>query len=310
MPGFGGDGWRRSDAGDHRWGRFGPFCLSHDPTVRHPRSRHADRSTQLLDGMMAVLFLCGLDVEPAVRLAKLLRYPTHGSETRPDAEALLRRLGARRVGPFDLPLPHALLRSISERAGLPRTPALYWIPTTTMNAFAMGTRDQAAVAVTQGLIQNLTFDELAGILAHEIAHIRNDDDATLELARALTSATEMMSVIRLILLRFEVGGRPRDSRLADASLLLTLAPIVSRLLQLALSRLREFDADLDAIALSGGATGLMCALLKLEQHHTGDGAVARPTGFVGSFAALLRSHPETPARLHSLFQSGLTAVGG
>jgi len=310
MPGFGGDGRRWSGAGDHRWDRSGSFHPGLAPARNyrnnwHRNGWHADRSTSVLEGMVAMLFLCGLDVAHTVRLATMLRYRAGGSEVRPDAGILLHQLGARRAGPSDLPSLHAMLESISRRAGLSCTPALYWIPTTTMNAFALGTRDAAAVAVTQGLIQNLTLDELAGILAHEVAHIRNDDPATMELARGLTSATELMSMIGLVLLRFEADGRPRDSRLAEAGVLLALAPTVSRILQMALSRLREFDADLDAIALSGSAVGLMRALQKLEQHHAGGSAAVGRSAPASSFAALLRAHPETPARLCSQFQSGL-----
>jgi heat shock protein HtpX len=305
MPGFGGYGRRWSGAGNHRWDGSVSFHPGHDLALSHRNSWHADRSASVLEGMVAMLWLCGLDVVQAVRLVTMLRHRAGGSDARPDGGILLHHLGARRVGPFDLPSLHAMLDSISRRAGLARTPTLYWIPTTTMNAFALGTRDAAAVAVTQGLIQNLTRDELAGILAHEVAHIRNDDPATMELARGLTSVTELISAIGLALLCFEADGRPRDSRLAQAGVLLALAPTVSRLLQMALSRLREFDADLDAIALSGSAVGLMCALLKLEHHHAGGSVAVGRRAPAGSFAALLRAHPETKARLCCLFQSGL-----
>ena len=307
MPGFDGDGWRGS-AGELRRAAAGPYHSEQSPPFQHEKRQRTEVSARLLEGMIAVLCLCGVDIPRAFRLVAMLRHRAGGSKMRPDTSLLLRQLGAHRATPFELPSLHTLLGSISQRAGLPRVPALYWIPTPTMNAFALGTRDAAAVAVTQGLVQNLTFDELSGILAHEVAHIRNGDTATMELAQDLTSATELISIIGLVLLRFEVGGRPRDVRLAQTGVLLALAPVVSLLLQLALSRLREFEADHDAISLSGSAMGLMCALLKLEQHHARDLAGARGTTPENSLAALLRAHPETPARLRSLMGSGFAGA--
>jgi heat shock protein HtpX len=195
---------------------------------------------------------------------------------------------------------------------LPRTPDLYCIPADTLNAFALGTPDAAIVAVTEGLLRQLTLDELAGILAHEVAHIRNSDTETMALAHDLTTATELMSVIGLILLQLEArhGAPGRGAGAAVAGVLLCLAPAISRLLQLALSRQRELDADLDAIALSGSAFGLMRALQKLERHHAGERPAESAEALVGAIGALLRSHPETPTRLRSLLEIGIAGQLG
>lgn len=266
------------------------------PVLAGRRGVHVGQSAVLIGGMVALLGLCGLSLGQAARLGGLLQRRADDDVAPAD---LLRRLGARRLGPFDAPPLLPLLEAIARRAGLPRTPELYCIPSATPNAFALGTRDAAIVAVTDGLLRHLTFDELTGILAHEVAHIRNSDTATMAMAHGLTTATELMALIGLMLLRLEAPNRA--TRAAEAGLLLALAPALSWLLQLALSRLRELDADLDAIALSGSAVGLMRALQKLEHHHGG------PAGGVpaDSISSLLRSHPGTPARLRSLFEAGL-----
>lgn len=295
--GLGGDRWQ---------GRAVPH-----PMLSRRKHVHINQSVLLVGGMVALLGVCGLGVASAAGLGFLLQRRTAGSRDRLGSEALLRRLGARRIGPGDLPPLYPLLQSIGQRAGLPRTPDLYCIPAATLNAFALGTPDAAIVAVTEGLLRQLTLDELAGILAHEVAHIRNSDTATMALAHDLTTATELMSVIGLILLQLEARhGAPGRGAAAETGLLLCLAPAISRLLQLALSRQRELDADLDAIALSGSAFGLMRALQKLERHHAGERPADSAEALVGAIGALLRSHPETPTRLRSLLEIGIAGQLG
>jgi heat shock protein HtpX len=166
--------------------------------------------------------------------------------------------------------------------------------------------DGAAVVVTDGLLRNLTLPELAGILAHEIAHIRNSDGSTMALARGITSATELVSLLGLLRLAPGGAGAQRPAAALELSLLLRLAPTVSKLLQLALSRIRELEADLDAAELSGDAVGLARAIDKLDRHH----APLRPAAAAISLfdpGILLRSHPETPTRMHWLLAAGWAA---
>jgi heat shock protein HtpX len=281
--------------GNHRAARDGAAHL----LANQRKGLHVSQSALLIGGMLALLGLCGLNLAQAARLGGLLQRGA-GADERAAPAALLRRLGARRLGPLDAPPLFPLLVEIARRAGLPCTPELYCIPAATPNAFALGTPDGAVVAVTEGLLRHLTLDELAGILAHEVAHIRNSDTATMAMAQGLTTATELMALIGLMLLRLDTPGRA--PRAPEAGLLLCLAPAISRLMQLALSRLRELDADLDAIALSGSAFGLMRALQKLEHHHVGGAP-----GAVDSLDGLLRSHPATAARLRGLFEVGIAS---
>jgi Zn-dependent protease with chaperone function len=88
---------------------------------------------------------------------------------------ILRMYDARPVGPNDAPQLHQLIQVLAERAGLNRMPKLYYIPSRVINAFAMGTSDDSTIAISDGVLRKLSFEELAGILAHEITHVRNND---------------------------------------------------------------------------------------------------------------------------------------
>jgi heat shock protein HtpX len=292
----------------YRWAGDGWAGALHAPRANPPLNPHkifhVSQSALLVGGMVALLGMYGLSLGQAAGLSRLLQRRPGAPSERASPALLLRQLGARRLAPGELPLLMPILESISRRAGLPRVPELYWIPGATMNAFALGEPDHPTIAVTEGLLRHLTLDELAGILAHEVAHLRNSDTATLALAHGLTTAIELMSLIGLILLRLEARHGARNAPgAAHTPLLLSLAPAISRLLQLALSRIRELDADLDAIELSGSAHGLMRALQKLEHHHGDETA----TGQHGALGMLLRSHPETALRLRRLFENGLAA---
>ncbi len=284
-------------------------------TLQHVKDHHHHQSAQLLNGMLALFGLCGTMLYGPAKPAGLygpakpagLPQPRSGesagsSRTEParmKPEALLFQMGGRRIMPFDQPALYGLFGAICWRAGLRRTPALYYLPTPTMNAFALGGRDDEPdiVVVTAGLLANLTVEELAGILAHEVAHIRNRDTLTMALAHDLAAATELLSLLGLGRMR-SAGGAP------DAGLVLCLVPAISKLLQLALLRIREHDADIDAILLSGGAGGLIRALEKLERHHTPTGQQGTPPARPIPAAVLLRSHPETRMRVRLLAAVG------
>lgn len=196
----------------------------------------------------------------------------------------------------------ALVEELSRRAGLPRPPALFIIPSPTLNAFAVGTPEYSAIALTGGLVRRLQMRELAGVLAHEISHIRNGDlwimglaDGVTQIARILSWSALALMALNLVSVYTGVGG------LSWLGLfLLYLAPFASSLMQQALSRTREFDADLDAVTLTGDAQGLAAALAKIEAIQGrpwedlvfGARRVPQPS--------LLRSHPTTAERLASL----------
>jgi heat shock protein HtpX len=206
------------------------------------------------------------------------------------------------VHPWDMPRIVGVLNELAERADLPHPPQLYWIRSPTLNAFALGRRDDAAIAVTDGLIRTLSLRELAGVLGHEISHIRNGDLWLMGLADTVSRLTRMMSLFGQILLLFNL-----PLLLADAVtipwgliLLLVLAPTIGALLQLALSRTREYDADLGGAMLTGDPMALAGALRKLDRYGRGLWESLLMPSRRNPSPSLLRTHPPTEERFRRL----------
>lgn len=193
---------------------------------------------------------------------------------------------------------------LSQRAQLPAIPRVYVIPSMTLNAFATGTREKAVIGITEGLLRRLSMRELAGVLAHEISHIRNNDLAVMSLADVMTRFTQMLSYLAVFLAIFNLPAMLLgDSDISlPALLLLYLAPTAGSLLQLGLSRTREYDADLEGAQLTGDPHGLASALDKLERyqgHFWEDMALPVPGRKIPQ-PSLLRSHPPTKERVARL----------
>ncbi len=198
-----------------------------------------------------------------------------------------------------------IVKVLSERAGLPATPSLYIIPSLTLNAFATGSRERSAVAITEGLLRKLTMKELAAVLAHEVSHIKNNDLSVMAIADIASRLVQGMSYFAMILVVLNgfsmlVDGEPLVSW--PAVIILYLAPLLSSLLQLGLSRAREYDADLEAAQLTGNPSWLSSALLRLERH-TGvfweDLTMPVPGRKIPQ-PSVLRSHPTTANRIARL----------
>jgi heat shock protein HtpX len=216
---------------------------------------------------------------------------------------ILHMYRARALAPQDAPQLHALLLELARRAGLEHPPALYYVPSRALNAFTVGRRDEAAVALTDGMLRGFSLRELAGVLAHEISHVRNNDMWVMGLADLATRLTGLLALAGQLLLLVglllsAVTEKVQVPWLAIA--VLVFAPTVSALLQLALSRTRELDADLDAAVLTGDPQGLASALLKLEHQGVGlAGRILLP-GRRDPVPSVLRSHPHTHTRVQRL----------
>jgi heat shock protein HtpX len=218
-------------------------------------------------------------------------------------EAVMRLYQATRV-PHDDSQLSSLVDVLAYRAELPARPDLFVIPSMTLNAFAAGSRAHSAIAVTEGLLRRLSLAETAGVLAHEMAHIRNNDLLVMGLADVITRVLQLMSYTALGLALFNVFALVRGEETISwwAVLLLYLAPALSSLLQLKLSRAREFDADARAVALTGDPAALASALRRLETytgHFWEDLMFPVPARRV-PHPSLLRSHPETEDRIRRL----------
>ena len=220
--------------------------------------------------------------------------------------AVMRMYRAREVDPRFGGLLNDIVTILAERAELPALPRLFVIPSATLNAFATGQPRQAAIAVTEGLLRCLTAREIAGVLAHEISHIRNNDLWVMGLADAISRFTASLSYVAVLLALFNGFGLLTGEEYVSwwAVLVLYVAPTVSSLLQLALSRAREYDADLEGAWLTGDPIGLASALRRLERY-TGrfwEDLMFPVPGRRIPQPSLLRSHPTTEERVARLMQ--------
>lgn len=159
---------------------------------------------------------------------------------------VLRVSGARPISLTDAPGLHRIAEELSFRAGLKKAPSLFYFPSRSTNAFSVGSQDSSAIALSHGLIQLLNVRELTGVLAHEISHIRNNDLRLHALADMMTRVTSLLSFFGQLLVVFYLPMTLFTDAHVPLLFILTLlaAPTLSVLLQLGLSRTREFRADL------------------------------------------------------------------
>ena len=276
--------------------------LDHAERRRH-KLRNRAQTWLLVGGSLGLLMLCawvfaGVDgiiaavAGGAVVLAVSLRAAPW---------MVLRLYRARPLRPEEFPEGFRLLSELAVRADLPTMPRLYYVPSRMMNAFAVGNAAQSAICVTDGLVRGLTLRQFAGVLAHEVSHIRNGDIRVMAIADTVSRLTGAMSTVGVLLLFinlpfFLANGAPVPW-LGIA--LLLAAPSIGAILQLALSRAREYDADLDAVGLTGDPEGLAAALATLERRQGRMWEMMLPGQRIPD-PSLLRSHPRTEDRIARL----------
>lgn len=217
-------------------------------------------------------------------------------------ELIIRMYGAQKVSPrFGAPLLNAVAE-LARRAGLPSVPKLYIIPSPILNAFATGTQSDSLIAVTHGMLTRMDAREIAGVLAHEVGHIRHNDLWVMNLADTLSRFTHFMSMMGVLLALLNLpliflGGETIPWL---GIILLYFAPVVSSLLQLGLSRAREYNADMEGAHLAGDAEGLASALQKIERYQGGVWEKVFMPGRRVPVPSLLRTHPPTEERIRRL----------
>ena len=213
----------------------------------------------------------------------------------------------------DLPRVYNIVERLSQKVGLP-TPKVYLIPTDSPNAFATGRNpNHASVAVTQGILGLLTDDELEGVIAHELGHVRNRDILISSIAATLAGAITYLAHIAQWGMIFGGYGGDRDDRRGGgfgALLMIFLAPFAAMLIQLAVSRSREYGADDTGAHWTGNPYALASALAKIENYSRRLPLVASPSTahlfiiqpFLGgmSFGNLFSTHPPTAKRIERL----------
>jgi heat shock protein HtpX len=226
---------------------------------------------------------------------------------------VLRMYNAAEVGPGH-PL-YDIVQNLAQRAGLPM-PRVYIIPDASPNAFATGRNpEHAAVAATEGILRLLTRDELEGVIAHELAHVKHRDILTSTIAAGLASMIFVIARMAQYAAIFG-GGRSNNDREGGASpigllAMAILAPFAAMLIQAAISRSREYDADAGGAQIVGHPMGLVNALRKIEAGSKqipmdADPATAhlfimKPFNISGLFG-LFSTHPKTEDRIQRLLQ--------
>ncbi len=276
------------------------------------RLRNVFHSAVLIVAMVALLAAVGGLLGGSLLMVVLLGFgvaflglgPSMGSRM------LLRMQGAVPLSRYAAPRLTDLVMRLSHHAGLSGVPQLYLVPTPTVTAYTTGTRHSAAIAVTQGLLGALNLRELAGVLAHEVSHIKRNDVWVMGLANFISRATNFMSTLGQILLFLNLPLllMGRLTMPWTAILLLVFAPTITVLLQLALSRTREYQADAGAVQITGDPIGLASALAKLERMNAGflDHFMLRRRGH--HWTSLLRTHPSTRRRIDRIAQLGAGGV--
>lgn len=225
----------------------------------------------------------------------------------------LRAYNAQPLAESQVPELYELVRELCRKAELPM-PRLYVIPTDVPNAFATG-RDpeHAAVAVTEGILSMLNRDELAGVISHELSHVKHRDTLIMTLSASIATA---ISYIANIAQWAAIFGTTRDedgNRSNPIALIVTIviAPLAASLIQFALSRSREYMADASGARICGKPLALASALLKLDDyaHHrvipdakpaTSGLFIINPLAGVGGVANLFSTHPSTEERVKKL----------
>jgi heat shock protein HtpX len=233
---------------------------------------------------------------------------------------VLSMYGAKPVEEAQAPGLYRIVRTLATRAGIPM-PRVYILPQETPNAFATGRNPQhAAVAVTEGILRVMSEEELEGVLAHELSHVQNRDTLIMAIAATLAGAITYMAHMAQWAMIF--GGSRRDSDeegsgggIFGGILMIVLAPLAATLIQLAVSRSREFQADASGARMAGQPWGLAKALEKLEMASKVAPMDATPATahlFIvnplsgGGFATLFSTHPpiaERVARLRAMASS-------
>lgn len=230
---------------------------------------------------------------------------------------VLSMYGARQIEEQDNPRFYGLIRRLSQQAGLPM-PKVYLIESDTPNAFATGRNpEHAAVAATTGIMRILSDDELAGVMAHELAHVKNRDILIATLAATFAGAITYLAHMAQWAAMFGGGRRDDDAGggIFGTLLMAILAPIAAMLIQMAISRSREFGADEGGASISGNPLSLANALQKLEVGNqriplnanaaTAHMFIVNPlTG--GGVMSLFSTHPPIPERVARLQEMSRT----
>jgi heat shock protein HtpX len=272
-------------------------------SIRAARGRNLIQAAVLVATLASVLSLCLwlLAGELALVLMAGLLAAGFAAALRLPAIAVMRWHHGIPTQPGQLPELEQAVARLAARAGLPAAPRLYWLPGAQINAVTAGGRADSVIGISDGAFRSLTPREMVAVLGHEIAHIAAGDTRLLALAEMLSRLTRSAALVGLIICLMVLACSPdADAVPGWVIAVFGAATPLSVLLQLALSRNREFAADLNAVRLTGDAIALASTLEKIERLRT---AVDR-FGFLRPLPApdsdLLHTHPATRERIQRL----------
>jgi heat shock protein HtpX len=268
------------------------------------------RTGLLMAGMTGLFLVIGFLIggEPGMLIAFLFAAGSNLFAYWNSDKVLLRMYGAKQVDEAGAPELVHLVGQLAAKDGLPM-PKVYIVDNAQPNAFATGRNpEHAAVCVTTGLLQRVNDEELAGVLAHELSHVKNRDTLTMTITATIAGAVSMLANFA-----FFFGGRNRNPLGFVGILLATLvAPIAAMLVQMAVSRTREFEADRAGAELSGRPLWLAAALQQIDasaktiDNPQADANPATAHLFIvnplagGGLSGLFSSHPSTAERIARL----------
>lgn len=281
------------------------------------------RTTLLLAGLTGLLLVAGQAIggQQGVIIALIFAAAMNFGSYWFSDKLVLKIYHARPAGPEEAPVLYSVVRELASRAGLP-TPKVYLIPSEAPNAFATGRNpEHGVVAVTEGIMQLLSERELKGVIAHEMAHIKNRDILVATIAAGIAAAVTYIA--NAAQFAFMFGGNRSDDEEGGSSplgalFMLFVAPIAATLIQLGISRSREYLADETAARLTGDPEALARALEKLErgaqripahvEPATASLFIVSPLAGRRSLLSLFSTHPpmqERIARLRGMSSGGL-----
>ena len=268
---------------------------------------NAFRTTALMAAMLVLFALIGqaLGGTGGMMLAFILAIGMNGVSYWYSSSIVLRMYGAEEVSRSEAPELYDLVDRLRQRADLPM-PKVCIVPQDQPNAFATGRNpENAVVAVTRGIMDTLDRDELAGVIAHELAHIKNRDMLTSTVASTLAAAITLLA-------RFGIFFDRGENGFVSSLLMMILAPMAAMLIQMAISRSREYAADRDGAEIAGNPMGLASALRRMEQvaqqrpmqnanQATSHMFIVNPfSGGLSGMRKLFSTHPPTEERIAEL----------
>ena len=268
------------------------------------------RTFMLMAAMTALFLVIGylLGGTGGMLFALIFAVASNGFAYWNSDKLVLRMYRARPVDATSAPGLHRMVETLAGNAGLPM-PAVYIIDSDQPNAFATGRNpDNAAVAVTRGLMSRLNDEEVAGVVAHELAHIKNRDTLTMTVTATIAGAISMLASFGL----FFGGNRNSPLGIVGVILVAILAPLAASLVQMAISRSREYEADRVGAEICGRPLWLASALEKIEHmaqgidNHRAEGNPATAHMFIinplhaHAVDGLFRTHPRTAERVARL----------